>query len=114
MESLFFVGKGVTFDTGGADIKYNGVMRGMSRDKCGAATVFGFMLALGKLQPSHLNVVAELGMVRNSIGSDSYVCDEIIESRSGQKVLIGNTDAEGRLVMSGKKNNIFFSFLILF
>lgn len=42
-ESLFLVGKGVTYDTGGADIKAGGVMAGMSRDKCGAAAVAGFM-----------------------------------------------------------------------
>jgi leucyl aminopeptidase len=42
-KTLFLVGKGVTYDTGGADIKAGGVMAGMSRDKCGAAAVAGFM-----------------------------------------------------------------------
>lgn len=42
-ETLLLVGKGVTYDTGGADIKAGGVMAGMSRDKCGAAAVAGFM-----------------------------------------------------------------------
>lgn len=42
-DTLMFVGKGVTYDTGGADIKAGGVMAGMSRDKCGAAAVAGFM-----------------------------------------------------------------------
>jgi leucyl aminopeptidase len=42
-ETLYLVGKGVTYDTGGADIKAGGVMAGMSRDKCGAAAVAGFM-----------------------------------------------------------------------
>ena len=42
-KTLMLVGKGVTYDTGGADIKYGGVMAGMSRDKCGAAAVAGFM-----------------------------------------------------------------------
>ena len=42
-DTLFLVGKGVTYDTGGADIKAGGVMAGMSRDKCGAAAVGGFM-----------------------------------------------------------------------
>lgn len=42
-ETLFIVGKGVTYDTGGADIKAGGIMAGMSRDKCGAAAVAGFM-----------------------------------------------------------------------
>lgn len=42
-QTLLLVGKGVTYDTGGADIKANGVMAGMSRDKCGAAAVAGFL-----------------------------------------------------------------------
>ena len=46
-ETLMFVGKGVTYDTGGADIKAGGVMAGMSRDKCGAAAVAGFMKVSG-------------------------------------------------------------------
>jgi len=43
LETLYLVGKGITYDTGGADIKINGAMAGMSRDKCGAAAVAGFM-----------------------------------------------------------------------
>ncbi len=46
-ETLFLVGKGVTYDTGGADIKAGGIMAGMSRDKCGAAAVAGFMKVSG-------------------------------------------------------------------
>lgn len=50
------VGKGVTYDTGGADIKAGGVMAGMHRDKCGSAAVAGFMQVLNKLQPPNLKV----------------------------------------------------------
>ena len=50
------VGKGVTYDTGGADIKAGGVMAGMHRDKCGSAAVAGFMQILSKLQPPNLKV----------------------------------------------------------
>ncbi|KAF9083506.1 hypothetical protein BGX23_011382 [Mortierella sp. AD031] len=99
-ENLYFIGKGVTYDTGGADIKYGGVMRGMSRDKCGAASVAGFMATVAELKPKHVNVTVFLGLVRNSVGSNAYVSDEVIYSRSGKRVLIGNTDAEGRLVMT--------------
>ncbi|KAI1313470.1 hypothetical protein EDD11_002531 [Mortierella claussenii] len=99
-ENLYFVGKGVTYDTGGADIKCSGAMRGMSRDKCGAATVAGFMATLAELKPKHVNVTAMLSLVRNSIGSDAYVSDEVIYSRAGLRVLVGNTDAEGRMVMT--------------
>ncbi|KAJ2998673.1 Cytosol aminopeptidase, catalytic domain [Globomyces sp. JEL0801] len=82
-ENLFFVGKGVTYDTGGADIKFDGHMRGMSRDKCGAAMVAGFLKTVGLLKPEGLNVVADLGFVRNSSGAGNYVSDEIIKSRAG-------------------------------
>ncbi|KAF9573376.1 hypothetical protein EC968_008646 [Mortierella alpina] len=99
-ENLYFVGKGVTYDTGGADIKAGGVMRGMSRDKCGAAAVAGFMATVAELKPKHVNVTAILSLVRNSVGSNAYVSDEVIYSRAGQRVLVGNTDAEGRMVMT--------------
>ncbi|RKP11433.1 hypothetical protein BJ684DRAFT_21997, partial [Piptocephalis cylindrospora] len=99
-ENLFFVGKGITYDTGGADVKAGGVMRGMSRDKCGAAAVAGLLLTAAHLKPTHVNITAELAFVRNSIGADSYVSDEVIISRAGVPIAVGNTDAEGRMVMS--------------
>lgn len=98
-EELFLVGKGVTFDTGGADLKVGGHMVGMSRDKCGAAAMAGLMATVSALAPTGVNVTVELAFVRNSIGSDAYVCDEIIRSRAGVRVRIGNTDAEGRMAM---------------
>ncbi len=98
--TLLFAGKGVVYDTGGADIKYGGAMAGMSRDKGGAAAVAGFMRTVSVLKPKGLRVVAELGCVRNSIGADSFVSDEILVSHAGTRVRIGNTDAEGRLVLA--------------
>uniref|UniRef100_A0A171B1I5 Aminopeptidase isoform x1 n=1 Tax=Triatoma infestans TaxID=30076 RepID=A0A171B1I5_TRIIF len=99
-ETLFIVGKGVTYDTGGADIKAGGIMAGMSRDKCGAAAVAGFMKILSILKPSHLKVVGAMSMVRNSVGENAYVSDEMIMARSGRRVRVGNTDAEGRMIMA--------------
>ncbi|KAJ3086038.1 hypothetical protein HK102_013570 [Quaeritorhiza haematococci] len=99
-DHLFIVGKGVTMDTGGADLKTNGAMRGMSRDKGGAATAAGFAKVIELLAPEFLNVTIHLGFVRNSIGPDSFVNDEIITSRAGVRVLVVNTDAEGRMVMA--------------
>ena len=104
--SYFFAGKGVVYDTGGADIKAGGHMAGMSRDKGGAAAVAGFMLALAKLQPKGVLVVAELGIARNSVGVDCFVSDEIITSHAGVRVRIGNTDAEGRLVMADSLSHL--------
>ena len=98
--TLLFAGKGVVYDTGGSDIKYGGNMAGMSRDKGGAAAVAGFMRTLSILKPPGLRVVAELGCVRNSIGADAFVSDEILVSHAGTRVRIGNTDAEGRLVLA--------------
>ncbi|NVJ60489.1 MAG: leucyl aminopeptidase family protein [Gammaproteobacteria bacterium] len=98
-QTVMLVGKAVTYDTGGADLKVGGHMAGMSRDKGGAAAVAGFMQTLAKLQPKGIKVVAGIGAVRNSIGADAYVADEIITAHSGKRVRIGNTDAEGRLVM---------------
>ena len=94
------MGKGIVYDTGGADIKTGGHMVGMSRDKCGAGSAAGFVRAVAALQPTGMRVVALLGFVRNSTGSDSYVADEIITSRAGARVLVVNTDAEGRMVMT--------------
>lgn len=96
---VFLVGKGITYDTGGADVKTGGHMAGMSRDKCGAASAAGFLATAATLG-APVRVTALLGFVRNSIGSDAYVADEIITSRSGARVLVVNTDAEGRMVLS--------------
>ncbi|KAF3695599.1 putative aminopeptidase W07G4.4 [Channa argus] len=98
-KTLMLVGKGITYDTGGADIKAGGFMAGMHRDKCGAAAVAGFFQILAKLRPRHLKVVGTMAMVRNSVGSDCYVADELLVSRAGRRVRVGNTDAEGRMVM---------------
>ncbi|KAI3387638.1 hypothetical protein SNEBB_008354 [Seison nebaliae] len=98
--SLYLVGKGITYDTGGADVKAGGHMAGMHRDKCGAAAVAGFFRTLDLLKPDNLYVCGSMSMVRNSIGEESYVADEIVTSRAGVRIRIGNTDAEGRMVMS--------------
>ncbi|KAI8130487.1 hypothetical protein FF38_12554 [Lucilia cuprina] len=99
-KTLMLVGKGVTYDTGGADIKAGGIMAGMSRDKCGAAAVAGFMQIVNEQKPADVHVIAALCLVRNSVGEESYVADEIITSRAGVRVRVGNTDAEGRMCMA--------------
>ena len=99
-KTLLFAGKGITFDTGGADLKVNGHMAGMSRDKGGAAGVAGFMKTLSLLAPKGIKVIAELGAVRNSIGAEAFIPDEIITSHAGIRVRVGNTDAEGRMLLA--------------
>lgn len=101
--TLCIAGKGVTYDVGGADIKVGGSMAGMRRDKCGAAAAAGFILSCARADPAlseGLKVIVELGCVRNSIGPDAFVADEILIGHSGKRVLVGNTDAEGRLVLA--------------
>jgi leucyl aminopeptidase len=98
--TLLLAGKGLTYDTGGADLKVGGHMAGMSRDKGGAAAVAGIFRVLSLLRPRGVRVVGMLGVLRNSIGADAYVSDEIIRSHAGVRVRVGNTDAEGRLVLS--------------
>ncbi|XP_037088556.1 putative aminopeptidase W07G4.4 [Pollicipes pollicipes] len=98
--TYMLVGKGITYDTGGLDIKAGGVMAGMHRDKCGAAAVGGFFKTLAELRPAGIKVIGVMCMVRNSVGADGYVADEIITSRAGVRIRVGNTDAEGRMVMA--------------
>jgi leucyl aminopeptidase len=98
--TLLFAGKGLTYDTGGADLETGGFMAGMSRDKGGAAAIAGLFLTAAELKLTGVRLIAELGVVRNSIGSDAFVADEIITSHAGCRVRIGNTDAEGRLVLA--------------
>eukprot|EP01094_Clydonella_sp_ATCC50884_P022193 TRINITY_DN5055_c0_g1_i1.p1 TRINITY_DN5055_c0_g1~~TRINITY_DN5055_c0_g1_i1.p1 ORF type:complete len:520 (-),score=167.39 TRINITY_DN5055_c0_g1_i1:146-1705(-) len=99
-KTLMFSGKGIVYDTGGADIKVGGSMAGMSKDKCGACNIAGFVKSVSLLKPEGLEVFAELGFVRNSAGSDAYVADESIRGHAGKRVFVLNTDAEGRMVLS--------------
>ena len=73
-------------------------MAGMSRDKCGAAAAAGVMATVSELAPAGVRVVVAMAMVRNSVGSNCYVADEIITSRAGVRLRVINTDAEGRMV----------------
>jgi len=98
-KTVYLVGKGITYDTGGADIKAGGIMAGMSRDKCGAGAVAGVLKSLSVVAPPGVKVVGAMAMVRNSVGSNCYVSDEIITSRAGVRLRVGNTDAEGRMAM---------------
>lgn len=97
--TLFLVGKGINYDTGGADVKAGGHMAGMHRDKCGAAFVAGFFKTLDILKPRGLKVYGSLCMIRNSIGEECYVADELIRTRANKIIRVGNTDAEGRMAM---------------
>ncbi|CAF3982809.1 unnamed protein product, partial [Rotaria sp. Silwood2] len=98
--TVLLVGKGITFDTGGLDIKAGGIMAGMSYDKCGAANVTGFFKVLSELKPKQFKAIGVLAVARNSCGEEGYTSDEILTSRGGVRIRVGNTDAEGRMVMA--------------
>lgn len=96
---IALIGKGVTFDTGGLDLKTTDGMLDMKNDMSGAAAVLGAMLAIGKLKPK-VCVVGYLGCVENAIGPHAYHPGDILRSRHGLSIEINNTDAEGRLVLA--------------
>ncbi|GGF37727.1 leucyl aminopeptidase [Youhaiella tibetensis] len=95
---ITLVGKGVTFDTGGLDIKPASSMLLMKKDMGGAANVLGLAHAImaAKLKV-RLRVL--IPIVENAISGSAFRPGDILPSRSGQTVEIGNTDAEGRLIL---------------
>jgi len=96
---MALIGKGVTFDTGGLNLKPTGSMETMYGDKNGACAVLG---ALHGCLSTHVgkNIVFAIGLAENAIGSTCYKPGDIITSMKGLTVEIGNTDAEGRLVLA--------------
>lgn len=95
---IVLVGKGLTFDSGGISIKPGAQMDEMKYDMCGAASVFGAMKALAKLNLP-INVVGVLAGCENMPGGNAYRPGDILTTMSGQTVEVLNTDAEGRLVL---------------
>lgn len=93
-----FVGKGVCFDAGGYNIKSTGGIELMHLDKCGACNVLAAVYWIAKLGLK-INVVGGLAMSQNLINDKSYLPSDIIKSYNGATVIIGNTDAEGRLCL---------------
>jgi leucyl aminopeptidase len=92
------VGKGITFDTGGISLKPGGGMHEMIWDMCGAACVFGTMLAIAE-QGLAMNVIGVIAAAENMPSGDASRPGDIVKTMSGQTVEILNTDAEGRLVL---------------
>ncbi|MES2205018.1 MAG: leucyl aminopeptidase [Pseudomonadota bacterium] len=92
------VGKGITFDTGGNNLKNFDGMLGMKYDMCGAATVFGVIKTVVELKLK-INVVGIIATAENMPGGEATRPEDIVTSLSGQTIEILNTDAEGRLVL---------------
>lgn len=93
------VGKGISFDTGGINIKSGNGMDGMYMDMSGSAVVLSVLQGIIELKLP-VNVVIGLCVAENMIGSKAYRPYDILKSRKGLSVEIKNTDAEGRLVMA--------------
>ena len=92
------VGKGITFDTGGINLKTQGGIEEMKYDMCGAATVMGtFVATVGMQLP--INLVVVVPAVENMPDGNSYRPSDVITSMSGKTIEVGNTDAEGRLIL---------------
>ncbi|WP_424814138.1 leucyl aminopeptidase [Roseococcus sp. YIM B11640] len=94
-----FIGKGVTFDTGGISIKPAGGMEDMKWDMAGAGTVTGLMAALAG-RKAKVDAVGIIGLVENMPGDNAQRPGDVVTSASGQTIEVINTDAEGRLVLA--------------
>ena len=98
-QPIAFVGKGVTFDTGGISLKPGPGMEEMKWDMGGAGVVTGLMKALAA-RKAKANVVGVIGLVENMPDGGAQRPGDIVTSMSGQTIEIHNTDAEGRLVLA--------------
>ena len=98
-KTLALVGKGVTFDTGGISLKPPDKMWEMKGDMSGGAAVLAAMKAIGRLKPN-INVVGIVPTAENSPDANAQRPGDIFTARNGKTVMVDNTDAEGRLILT--------------
>ncbi|HWB09160.1 MAG TPA: leucyl aminopeptidase [Pirellulales bacterium] len=96
---LAFVGKGVTFDSGGLSLKPNDSMKTMKCDMAGAATVLAALRAIAYLKLP-VNVIGLMGLVENMPSGSAMKLGDVLRARNGKTIEVMNTDAEGRLVLA--------------
>ncbi|MFL6152969.1 MAG: leucyl aminopeptidase family protein [Ornithinibacter sp.] len=96
---VVLVGKGITFDTGGLQIKPADGMLGMKTDMSGAAVVLAVLSACRELEVP-VRVTGLLAIAENAVGGGSYRPGDVVTQYGGRTVEIGNTDAEGRIVLA--------------
>lgn len=96
---VVFVGKGLTFDSGGISIKPSAGMEEMKYDMCGGANVIGAILAIARLKLK-VNVVGLIPATENMPGPSANKPGDIMAARNGKTFEVNNTDAEGRLILS--------------
>ncbi len=97
--TLALVGKGITFDTGGISLKPGDHMWEMKGDMGGAAAVLGAMRAIGRLKPN-LKVIGILCCAENFPDANAQRPGDIFTAKNGKSIMVDNTDAEGRLVLT--------------
>jgi leucyl aminopeptidase len=96
---LAFVGKGVTFDSGGLSLKPNDSMKTMKCDMAGASTVLAALRAIARLKLP-VNVMGLMGLVENMPSGSAMKLGDVLRARNGKTIEVMNTDAEGRLVLA--------------
>jgi leucyl aminopeptidase len=92
------VGKGVTFDSGGINLKSGGTLEDMKMDMAGGASVAATLIAAARLKPDY-RVVGIVPVVENMPSGDALRPGDIVRTYAGKTVEIGNTDAEGRMIL---------------
>ncbi|MDX2447501.1 MAG: leucyl aminopeptidase [Desulfobacterales bacterium] len=98
-QTVALIGKGVTFDAGGINLKPTGGIEDMKIDMSGAATVAATLITAAKLKPK-VRIVGVMPLVENMISGSATRPGDIIKSHAGKTIEIGNTDAEGRLILA--------------
>ncbi|WP_448587727.1 leucyl aminopeptidase [Thermocrinis sp.] len=98
-DRIVFVGKGLTFDSGGLNIKTGDYMRTMKMDKSGACAVLGILRAVAQLKLP-IEVHGIIGAAENMPSGTAYRPDDIIRAMNGKTIEIDNTDAEGRVTLA--------------
>ncbi|MDR0304312.1 MAG: leucyl aminopeptidase [Chitinispirillales bacterium] len=98
-EFCALAGKGLTFDSGGLNLKPSGSIEDMRHDMSGAAAVLGVLKAASKINPK-VNFLAVIPAAQSAIGKDAYFVGDVYKSYSGKFVEVLNTDAEGRLILA--------------
>ena len=98
-KTVLLVGKGIVFDTGGTNLKSSEYIHNMRGDMAGGGAVIGAMKAIDEAKLKGVRVVGLVPLTENRIGHNASLENRAVVSRSGKRVAISNTDAEGRLVL---------------
>ncbi|NUY39339.1 leucyl aminopeptidase [Wolbachia endosymbiont of Litomosoides brasiliensis] len=98
-KSIAFVGKGITFDTGGVSLKPSRGMESMKYDMAGSAAVVGVMRTLAG-RKAKVNAIGVVALAENAVGGNAQRPSDIVTSMSGRTIEVLNTDAEGRLILA--------------